>query len=265
MKAISNTSNKVSEGVNSTRVVHGRRTNAKQLSNASPSCDFSVRILEGEERSATLARFASLHYRAGLPSTCIRVLAACDAVGDFAGILCVSMPTLNAPWRIRAWPELFGSLSHTSNAATVNLYVRTISRVIVAPTYRGSGIASLLIRAYLDNPMTPLTETLAAFGRFSPLFERCGMRRINFPASRRDTTLAKALRDRRIVPWKLVSLDEATRVLDQDPALRCAVLAWARGSKSTRRFAHERTPKLNRLLVLAAAGLVARPAAFVAP
>ena len=225
-----------------------------------------VRILEGPERTSTLERFSSLHYRAGMPSTCVRVLAACDASGDVAGVLCISMPTLNAPWRAKAWPELFGTrLSNASNAATVNVYLRTISRVIVAPSYRGSGIASLLVRAYLDNPLTPLTETLAAFGRFSPLFERCGMRRVEFPPSRRDLSLACALRDRRITPWKLVSLDEASRTLSQDAAMRAAVLAWARGSKSTRRFAHERRPKLDRLLVLAAASLIAKPAAFVTP
>lgn len=226
-----------------------------------------MRILEDEEeRADALARFAKLHYRAGMPSTCVRVLAACNDAGEVAGLLCVSMPTLNAPWRARAWPEIFGSaLSPSSNAASVNLYVRTISRVIVAPPHRGSGIASLLVRAYLDNPLTPLTETLAAFGRFSPLFERCGMRRVEFPSSRRDLALAHALHQRNIPPWKLVSLDVSQRTLDRDVALRAVVLAWARNSKSTRRFTHERKPKLDRLLVLAAAGLVARPAAFVAP
>ncbi len=225
-----------------------------------------VRALEGRERTNTLERFATLHYRAGMPSTCVRVLAACNNTGHIAGVLCVSIPTLNAPWRARAWPELFSPpLSPSNNAAIVNLYVRTISRVIVAPADRGSGIASLLVRAYLDNPQTPLTETLASFGRFSPLFERCGLRRVQFPDSRRDIALARALRERGIPPWTLVSLDEAQRTLARDAALRDAVLAWARNSKSTRRFTHERTPKVDRLLVLGAAGLVARPAAFVAP
>lgn len=229
-----------------------------------------IRMVEGRERADALTRFASLHYRAGTPSTCVRVLAACDngrsSVYKIAGLLCVSVPTLNGTWRAKAWPELFGvGLSPSSNAATVNLYVRTISRVIVAPAYRGCGVASKLVRAYLDAPLTPLTETLAAFGRFSPLFIRCGMRSVEFPESRRDAGLARALRERSILPWKLVSLDETRRLLARDESLRAAVLAWARGSKSTRKFTHVRRPELDRLLVLGAAGLVARPAAFVTP
>jgi len=54
---------------------------------------------------APLARF---HYRAQRPATCVHTLSAIDRTnGELVGVLTISMPTLNGPWRRLAWPRLF--------------------------------------------------------------------------------------------------------------------------------------------------------------
>src|SRR5262249_17312146 len=64
-------------------------------------------IVEG--RRADHDALARFHYRAGPPATCVRVLSAADRqTGELIGVLTVSMPTLNAPWRSEAWPDLGG-------------------------------------------------------------------------------------------------------------------------------------------------------------
>jgi GNAT superfamily N-acetyltransferase len=238
---------------------------------ANDSVHFEVRKVHDREQQALLARFASLHYRSGTPATFAQVLAAHDGDDSEApcvGVLCVSRPTLNGPWRARAWPDLFGERREPREMANaLNLYVRTISRVIVHPSFRGVGVASMLVRTYLNYPLTPLTETLSAMGRVSPLFQRCGMREVACPRSRRDRRLGDALRARSLRPLDLVSIAQARSSLRADASLAGEVLAWTRGSRSTRGREPDAMDmeSLARLLVLASTGLVARPLVLVTP
>jgi GNAT superfamily N-acetyltransferase len=62
----------------------------------------------------------------------------------------------------------------------VNRNIRTISRVIIHPTYRGLGLARILIEAILKNPPTRFIEALATMAKAHPLFKRAGME--EFPA-----------------------------------------------------------------------------------
>jgi GNAT superfamily N-acetyltransferase len=237
------------------------------------STDVEIRRIDAARQADLLASFAPLHYRAGTPATFAQVLGAFDATSNqprCVGVLCVSRPTLNGPWRARAWPDLFGGHAPRSPrdlARTLNLYVRTISRVIVHPSFRGVGVASRLVRTYLDFPLTPLTETLAAMGRVSPLFQCCGMREVICPRSCRDRRLLRALHVRVLRPLDLVSLNAATLALRADPSLAHEVLTWTRASRSTR----GREPDAGnhdavaKLLVLASAGLIARPLVLVTP
>jgi GNAT superfamily N-acetyltransferase len=206
------------------------------------------------------------HYRAGRPATRVRVLAAWDDRGGRVGELWVSMPALNAPWRARAWPELFGS--HPRGrvvAALVNAHVRTISRVVVLPRARGTGVASSLVRAYLRDPITPMSEALASMGRFCPLFESAGMRSIECEASRRDRAWADALRVEGIEAWEMVDVARAERALAHSAALRAAVIAWARGSKSTRGLVTGTRGNLVELAARAACGLAGGARVYVSP
>lgn len=212
--------------------------------------------------AADLAALERFHYRGGRPATIARVLRAVDdSDGLLAGVLVVSRPTLNGPWRRVAWPDLFpATLGRRRAARRLNRHVRTISRVIVDPRLRGTGVARALVARYLAAPLTPRTEALAAMGRFCPFFQAAGMREIPHAPSRRDAALAAALRRERLRPDALLAAGAVARVR-RSRGLRRAVRAWLRASRATR----GRRLSLAGALPRAAQALIAPPAAYVRP
>lgn len=219
--------------------------------------------LEPADR-ADYARLAPHHYRAGPPATSVLLLRAVLDAADspthndlLAGVLVVSMPTLNASWRTLAWPHLFRPGSpRAATARTVNTHLRTISRVIVDPRLRGLGIASTLVRAYLRRPLTRCTEAIAAMARVSPVFQSAGMREIPFPPTPADSALRKALRAHRLTPAAVLAGAPVPKRLDR------ALRTWAAASSGTRPFADLPRSQLARR---AASRLLAPPLVFVTP
>ncbi len=215
---------------------------------------------------------AHWHYRAGAPATFAAVLRAVDVDGVMdggpavlAGVLVVSHPTLNGPWRERAWPGALSTADADDPAARarrLNAMVRTISRVVVDPRYRGSGVATALVRAYLDRPLTPLTEAVASMGALVPLFTRSGMRCVSV-RSAHSCRMAGALRRRRLAPWRLLDLAEASRWARCDRALVHEARRWANASRATRALMEHASDA--QALALAAAGVAAPARVFVAP
>lgn len=205
---------------------------------------------------AGLARF---HYAAGRPRACVAILRAVDPASELvAGVLVVSMPVLNAWWRRPAWGDRYerSGLGGAAGAARrLNAEVRTITRVIVEPRFRGLGVASALVRAYLANPRTSRTEAVAAMACFSPFFEAAGMT----PVPQRPAPVPFMQDQERC--WRLVDVGPARRQLRASAALRCALRAWARGGKGTRRLAPGPLAPLLRRAVQRA---LAPPRAFVA-
>jgi GNAT superfamily N-acetyltransferase len=194
-------------------------------------------------------RLAPLHYRAGPPATIDRVLAAYDEQADLlAGVLVVSFPTLNGAWRAAAFPGAFDTGDKVRAARQRNDRLRCISRVIVDPRCRGLGVASGLVRAYLAEPCTPLTEAVTAMGACCPFFERGGMRRVSWTSSR-DLALRRAIgvEGGRGVESALRGADER------------ALRAWAKAGPATRGL-HD--PQQIRLAALGA--LLAPPLAYAA-
>jgi GNAT superfamily N-acetyltransferase len=213
---------------------------------------------------AALARF---HYRAADPARPVLTLRAIDN-DTLAGVLVITRPTLNAPWRRAAWPELFvHSRSNRTAALTLNRHVRTIARVIIDPRYRALGIARQLVSHYLANPLTTHTEAIAAMGRCCPFFSRAGMQEVTPRPTRRDTRLALTLRQLSLAPWELIELTRARSCLIASPSLRAAIRTWALDSKSTRRHLPDNPTDLDALTpfaILAASSLTARPLVYVA-
>ncbi len=207
---------------------------------------------------AALSRF---HYRAGPPGVPVLTLTANDELTrEVVGVLVVSMPTLNGPWRPLAWPHLF-----PAGPRFLNKHVRTISRVVIDPRYRALGLARRLVRHYLDDPLTRCTEAVAAMGRCCPFFTRAGMREVQPPASRRDRALARTLAMLGLEPWELVELSRTRSCLTASPTLRAAVAAWAADSRATRRHDPANPDTLTQLCILGASSLTARPFAYVTP
>lgn len=217
----------------------------------------------------------AFHYRAGPPATMVRVLAMIDPrEGVPAGVLTISMPTLRGPWRSLAWaerycaharrrhePSLTRSQACREVLARLNAEVRCISRVIIDPRWRGLGIASRLVRRYLESPMTPRTEAVAAMGAASPFFERAGMVPVAIPPTPADDRLRDAADHAGVGAIDML-----------DPRRWARVEARARQwlAHEIRRWAQQR-PSLraiddaNELARWAGQSLLATPMAYVAP
>lgn len=223
-----------------------------------------VAIAPGTWRDgASLARF---HYRAGRPATCVRVLVARDAAAPrgapAVGVLVVSMPVLNGPWRAGLWPGAYEEPDPRRRAAGINADLRCISRVIVDPRYRALGVARRLVETYLRDPLTARTEAFAAMGALCPFFGRAGMRAVRVPRARRDLRLSEVLRGEGIRAWRLVEVGAAQRALTGSARLVHALRVWAMASKQTRDWADAPAGELWELAVRAGGALCARPTAY---
>lgn len=208
---------------------------------------------------------AHRHYRAGPPATIALVLVARVLVARAdehpesppAGVLVVSMPTLNAGWRDAAFPALRG-LSRAERARWINENIRVISRVIVDPAQRGTGVATALVRAYLARPLTRSTEAIAAMARWSPFFRHAGMKELATPVCARDAALSRELAALGVRAWRLIDAKAARRAV-RDVNIRRAIERWARGSKATRGL----VGPAWQFAVIAAQRLSAPPRVFV--
>lgn len=205
-----------------------------------------------------LARF---HYRAGRPATHVRTLVIRGAplgLDTPLAVLVVSMPTLNGSWRGAFSTEL-SSLSRRDAAAWINANLRTISRVVVEPRFRGLGLARRLVEHYLRSPLTPGTEAIATMGHFCPFFEHAGMTPHAVPLPAPDARLLDALDHAHMPVSRLTSFLARTRAESQRAFLERELAHWARSSRRTSRHATRPAPELA---TLAAVHLAARPIAY---
>lgn len=189
-------------------------------------------ITLGEGTKEAYHALARLHYRTRSPATLERIICAtCLRTGELAGVLVTSRPTLNAAWRHIAWPGVFDQGTKSERAKRINDELRTISRVIIDPRFRGLGIAKQLVRSYLDRPDTRRTEAVAAMGAVSPFLERAGMRPVDVPEHHRDKRLRALLEEHAKSPIDLLVLPKLRS------SLETKLRQWARASASTRTLA----------------------------
>ncbi|HBS27948.1 MAG TPA: hypothetical protein DEB06_00515 [Phycisphaerales bacterium] len=194
------------------------------------------------------------HYRHARPARVARVLVARDVgTGAVVGGLVVAMPTLNARWRGVAWPGRYEGLDARERAVRLNRDVRCIARVVVDPRWRGIGVATALVRAYLSDPLTPCTEAIAAMGRATRFFEHAGMTRHDIPPPARHARLLDALAHLGIEPWALarpgVALELAARRRSRGGAalLEQELRRWGLASRATRGVAGAPVAELFRV------------------
>ena len=209
-------------------------------------------------------QLAYLHYRSGKPATIVNILRAIREVPHWihpsgellAGVLCVSMPTLNGAWRERAWPRHFRTGCKSRDAKRLNDQLRPISRVIVASHSRGLGIASKLVRAYLKNPLTVGTEAIASMGAVSPFFARAGMCKYVLDPDPIDSRLLDALEHEQTAPHELVRIST-----DPSMLLRRELVTWGRKRKLLSTGPIEAND-ICRLIPMAVTRLCSRPRAY---
>lgn len=202
-----------------------------------------------EIKHATLDEYRTLvrfHYRGGEPATrnmAGGMLRAC-VDGALAGVLVVSMPTLNGGWRDLAWPGRYTAGPKRELARLINAELRCISRVVVDPRFRARGVATALVRAYLAEPITRCTEAVAAMGAACPFFERAGMAAYRPPPSAKDQRLADALTHLDIDPTDLIVAERAAALCERHPLLVRELRVWAGSGKTDRAIARAEPARL---------------------
>ncbi len=218
-----------------------------------------VRLAIGAGTRQAYAALARFHYLAGAPAVPAGVRVAIDADrAMLAGVLVLAMPTLNGVWRNLAWPGRYTGVDRHESAARLNREVRCIARVIVDPRYRGLGVARALVRAYLDAPLTPATEAIAAMGSACGFFAAAGMTAYPLPVHEGDARLIDALETRGIES-ALLGDRARQRAAAGDPMLVRELRRWARSRTPTRALAAA-SPAL--LACEAARRLSVRPLAY---
>jgi len=112
-----------------------------------------------------------------------------------AGVLVLCLPHLGCGLRDYATRGRYRLRDRAAAATMLNREVRSISRVVVDPRWRGLGLAVRLVRWALDHPDDGVvfTESLAAMGRVHPFFERAGMTRYDRPPGAEQARLVEAL------------------------------------------------------------------------
>lgn len=209
---------------------------------------------------ADLDALAHLHYQAGPPATIAGVWTARDSAcprAGVVGVLVASYPTLHGAWRRAAWPEM--PTGREASAAWLNREVRCLSRLIVDRRYRGCGVGSALVRAYVRAPLTPRTEAVATMGAVCPVFASAGMRavQVDVPSASQVSTDPRS--DVRALAGAVgVSGDahvdaRAWRRVLEDASAEAACRRWARSSARTRRQADLPRGQLARVLARACA------------
>ena len=102
----------------------------------------------------------------------------------------LSYPTIRSTPRERTLA--LRDLSPRQRAAFVNGHVRTISRVVVHPQFRGLGLASELVRKLIDVCPVRYVEASAVMAHVHPFFAAAGMRRVDVDDSEPNDTLRPA-------------------------------------------------------------------------
>jgi len=92
------------------------------------------------------------------------------------GVIVYMSPMAQLAMRNKIMPEYKGSFSNAEIMSKLNNDVIRISRVILHPKYRGTGLAVKLIKETMIMTGYPVVETLAAMARFNPVFEKAGMK-----------------------------------------------------------------------------------------
>ncbi|MBM4017200.1 MAG: hypothetical protein FJ288_02560 [Planctomycetes bacterium] len=93
------------------------------------------------------------------------------------GVIVYSRAALSLAARDRATGGRYrlARCGRVAAADLLNRELRVISRVVIAPNWRGLGLASRLVADTMPQAGTPYVESLAAMGQMHPMFVRAGM------------------------------------------------------------------------------------------
>jgi GNAT superfamily N-acetyltransferase len=154
-----------------------------------------------------------------------------------------------------------------ATASLINQELRIISRVVVAPNWRGLGLASRLVAETMPQAGTPYVEALAAMGEMHPLFVRAGMTAYPQGPSKEGERLAAALEAAGLARADRRSADRLAAAIDAlSPVSRLLadreIARWARSYLAAKNHRTNR-PDRRRMLELVARHLDSRPVYYL--
>ena len=160
-----------------------------------------------------------------------------------------------------------GGLGRVAMARAINAELRIVSRIVIAPNWRGLGLASRLVAETLPQATTPYVEAMAAMGQVHPFFERAGMTAYPQPPSPQGVRLAAALEALDLARADRRSADLLAGRLDAlgEPARRLAereIARWARSYLGAKNHRTNRPPR-RRMLELVAGHLDSAPVYYL--
>jgi len=125
-------------------------------------------------------RLAHYHYRDSRPGPFERIFVLRnEAVGPTRqkniGVIVYSMPSPRLELRGKVTDNFFGGFDRNTQLELINRNIRCISRVIIAPRFRGLGLASRLVRQTMPKMNVPIIEAMAVMGQVNPFLEKAGM------------------------------------------------------------------------------------------
>ena len=220
-----------------------------------------------EGTRADWSAMASLHYRSHSLVGLDRVWTLRHS-GDLIGIIAYCYPPANLAGRNRALAELTARLPSRGRVRFWNEHLRTISRVVIDPNWRGLGLAVRLVRETLPLAGVPYVEALAAMARVHPFFEQAGLTRYDLPTPEESQRLREALATAGVRREEVRSgpaLAAAVAALPDESVRRWMekeLLRWSRsylGAKTSR----TRRPTLEQTCGYAAGFLYSDPVYFL--
>lgn len=126
---------------------------------------------------------------------------------ELCGVIVYSHPPPTCLGRSKVWKGNFKQLQKE---------ISTITRVIIHPKYRTTGLGAKLVRETLTKAGTPYVETLAVMAKYNPFFEKAGMKKIT--ESKPDKTILKAIEKLRKIgfnPLMLTNLNYNKKKIEE--------------------------------------------------
>ena len=156
----------------------------------------TLRITEGT--LGDYRKLAEFHYRN--PEThpvAKKVFAIKTVDGETVGCIMYSYPPLAMFGRRKA-------LGKNLSIKELNAEFATISRVVLHPKYRSTGLGVRLVRETLPLAGAQYVETMAVMARYNPFFEKAGMTKIT--EAQGDATVQTAIRKLELIGFKPYAL-----------------------------------------------------------
>ncbi len=139
------------------------------------------------------------HYRGQVPGVYCALFAIRDThpirgrFGEPVGVIMYTTAVPNLALRNIATGGRFCLGDRYGRMQLLNEQVRTVSRVIIDPRYRGLGLAGWLVTETMDMVDVPIIEALSVMGHVHPFFERAGMKAFRGTVPLRCVQLTEAL------------------------------------------------------------------------